>query len=138
MTERVRPMPPRDAEPSVADLMKVGLEQLRAMLRGEARLARREVERKLKEAGIGLALLVGAVVLALAVVVMVLVTLMTILAALGLWVWLSALLATLIGAAGAAGLAWAGLKRLKADHLLPQRTLRQLQRDRRAVKEQMR
>ena len=138
MAERVRPGPAYDAEPSLADLMKVGLEQLRAMLRGEARLARREVERKLKLAGIGLAMLVGALVLGLAVVVMLLVTVMTILAALGVAVWLSALLATLLGAAGAAGLAWAGLQRLKADQLLPQRTLRQLQRDRQAVQEQMR
>ena len=138
MAERVRPMAAGDSEPSVADLMKVGLEQLRAMLRGEARLARREVERKVKLAGIGLAMLAGALVLALAVVVMLLVTVMVILAALGVATWLAALLATLSGAAGAAGLAWAGLQRLKADHLLPQRTLRQLQRNRRAVEEQMR
>ena len=138
MVERARPAPATEAEPSLAELTKLALDQLRAMLRGEVRLARREAGRKLKEAGIGLAMLAGALVLGLAVVVMALVTLMAILAALGVPVWLSALLATLIGAAGAAALVWLGLKRLDADHLLPQRTLRQLQRDRTAVQEQMR
>ena len=148
MTERIRPDAPpgggfpgaasSGVEPSISDLMSHALEQVRALVRGELRLARREAERKLKQAGIGLALLVGALVLGLAVVVMVLVTLMAILAALGVPVWLSALLATLIGAGGAAGLAWLGLQRLKADALLPQRTLRQLQKDRLAVKEQIR
>lgn len=143
MAERIRPASPpgagpHGAEPSISDLMSHALEQVRALVRGELRLARREAERKLKQAGLGLALLVGALVIGLAVVVMVLVTLMTILAALGVPVWLSALLATLIGAGAAAGLAWAGLQRLKADNLLPQRTLRQLQKDRQTVKEQIR
>ena len=137
MAERVHPAPPFDEEPSVADLMRHALDQVRALVRGELRLARREVERKARQAGVGLAMLAGALVLALAVVVMLLVTIMAILAALGVPVWLSALLATLAGAAGAAGLGWMGLQRLKAEALLPERTLRQLQKDRRAVKEQM-
>ena len=138
MPERVHTTPPLGEEPSVADLMRHALDQVRTLVRGELRLAQREAGRKARQAGVGLAMLAGALVVALAVVIMVLVTLMTILAALGLPVWLSALLATLLGAAGAAGLAWLGLQRLKADALLPQRTLRQLQKDRRAVKEQMR
>lgn len=143
MVERVRSTPPPGegrlgTEPSISDLMGHALEQVRALIRGELRLARREGERKLKQAGLGLALLAGALVVGLAVVVMVLVTLMTILAALGVPVWLSALLATLIGTGAAAGLAWAGLQRLKAEELLPQRTLRQLQKDRQAAKEQIR
>ena len=138
MPERAHPTPPPAEEPSVSDLMRHALDQVRALVRGELRLAQREAARKARQAGVGVAMLVGALVLALAAVVMVLVTIMTILAALGVPVWLSALLATLLGAAGAAGLAWLGLQRLKADELLPQRTLRQLQKDRRAVKEQMR
>lgn len=143
MAERIRPGPsqgaePQGAEPSIGDLMGHALEQVRALVRGELRLAGREAQRKLKQAAIGIAMLVGALVVGLAVVVMVLVTLMTILAALGVPVWLSALLATLIGAGAAAGLGWLGLQRLKADALLPQRTLRQLQKDRLAVKEQIR
>ena len=138
MPERVHPTPPLGEEPSIADLMRHALDQVRALVRGELRLVQREAGRKARQAGVGLAMLAGALVLALAVVVMVLVTIMTILAALGAPVWLSALLATLLGTAGAAGLAWLGLQRLRADALLPQRTLRQLQKDRRAVKEQMR
>lgn len=139
MVERVRtsPLPP-GAEPSLAALLSDALEQVRALLRSEARLARREAEGKLKRAGLGLALLAGALVLGLAVAVMLLVTLMAILAALGVPAWLSALLATLIGAAAAAGLARLGLQRLRAEALLPQRTLRQLEKDRRTVREQIR
>ena len=107
-------------------------------MRDEVALARREMARKLAVAAVGVGLLGLAALTGLAVLVMVLVTLMTILAALGLPVWLSALLATLVGAAGAVALGWAGLRRLQADALLPRRTLRQLAADRRAIREQMR
>ncbi|WP_176562801.1 phage holin family protein [Paracoccus liaowanqingii] len=107
------------------------------LMRTELRLARGEVTSKVKEAGIGLGLLAGSVVLGLASVVMLLVTIMAVLAALGVPVWLAAFLALLLGLGGTAGLAWAGFQRLKADEMLPERTLRQLQRDRQMVKEEV-
>lgn len=126
------------SEPSVPDLMSNILGQATKLMRTELRLARGEVTSKVMEAGIGLGLLAGSLVLGLASVVMLLVTVMAILAALGVPVWLAAFLALLLGLGGTAGLAWAGLQRLKADEMLPERTLRQLQRDRQMVKEEVR
>ncbi|QDA36084.1 phage holin family protein (plasmid) [Paracoccus liaowanqingii] len=125
------------AEPSVPDLMSNILGHASKLMRTELRLARGEVTSKVKEAGIGLGLLAGSVVLGLASVVMLLVTIMAVLAALGVPVWLAAFLALLLGLGGTAGLAWAGFQRLKADEMLPERTLRQLQRDRQMVKEEV-
>lgn len=125
-------------EPSIGDLLTTLVDQTRSLVRDEVALAKRELSRKLAVAAAGAGLLGLAALLGLATIIMVLVTLMTILAALGLPVWLSALLATLVGAGAAAGLGYAGIRRLQADSLLPQRTLRQLAADRRAIAEQMR
>ena len=122
----------------MSDVFGKLVDQARELLRSEVRLARHEASRKLVQAGKGMAMLAGALVMGLAVSVMSLVTLMTIFAAIGLPVWLSALFATLVGLAAAGGLAWAGLGRLSADGLLPERTLRQLRRDKAALKEQIR
>ena len=48
-----------------------------------------------------------------------------------------AVIAGIIGALVSAGLAWAGLQRLRADQLAPNRTMEQLQRDAMAAKEQL-
>ena len=130
--------PPRAEERSIPDLISDALAEVSALLRAEFRLAKGEAARKLKQAGIGLVLLGGALVLALACVVMLLVTIMALLAAMGVPVALAALLALLVGLAGVAGLAWLGIQRLRADAVLPERTLRQLRRDRTLVREQTR
>ena len=124
-------------EPSIGDLLSTLIDQTKVLVRDEVALARREISRKLVVAGAGVGFLGLAALFALATLIMVLVTLMTILAALGVPVWLSALLATLVGAGAAAGLGVLGLRRLQADRLLPQRTLRQLAADARAIREQM-
>jgi hypothetical protein len=49
----------------------------------------------------------------------------------------SNLIAGIIGALVSAGLGWAGLQRLRADQLAPNRTMEQLQRDAMAAKEQL-
>ena len=120
---------------SIADLVSDALSQVSALLRTELRLAQGEAMAKLKGAGVALGLLGAAVVMALASLVMLLVTIMAVLAAIGVPVALAAFLALLAGLAGAAGLGWAGLQRLKTDTMRPERTLRQLQRDRQLVKE---
>lgn len=129
---------PEAEQASVADLMSGVLSQASKLVRTELRLAQGEATAKVRQAGIGLGLLAGAAVLALASVVMLLVTIMAILAALGIPVWLAAFLALLVGLGGTAGLGWTGIQRLKADAILPERTMRQLQRDRQMVKEQVR
>ncbi len=125
-------------EPSVGHLMSSVLGQASKLMRTELRLAQGEATDKVKKAGIGLGLLAGALILGLASVVMLLVTIMVVLAAIGVPVALAAFLALLLGLGGTAGLAWAGVQRLKADSILPRRTMRQLQRDRQMVKEQVR
>lgn len=130
--------PANQDEPDIGDLLSTLLTQARTLVRDEVALARREITRKLAVAGAGIGLLGLAALLALATLVMVLVTLMTVLAALGLPVWVSALLATLVGAGAAAGLGYMGLRRLQADNLVPRRTLRQLAADARALREQAR
>ena len=123
---------------SIPELISNAMSQISALLRTELRLAQGEAMGKVKQAGIGLGMLGGALVLVLASVVMLLVTIMAILAAIGAPVALAALLATLIGLGGAAGLGWLGMQRLRADALKPERTLRQLKQDRLTVKEQTR
>ena len=133
----VTPVPPVRDDAPVGELMSIALDRLRALARSELRLARAETQVKLSRAGIGLALLAGALLFVPAVCVMVLVTLMTMFAALDLPVWLSAFLATLLGIGIAAGLAYAGKTRLEADGLVPKRSLRQLARTRTALKERL-
>ena len=125
-------------EPSVGDLLSTLIDQTKVLVRDEVALARREVARKLVVAGVGIGLLALAALVALATIIMVLVTLMTIFAALDVPVWLSALLATLVGAGAAAGLGVLGIQRLQADRLLPQRTMRQIAADVRALRGRMR
>ena len=124
--------------PSVADLMSAAFDQASTLVRTEIRLAQGEAVAKAKQAAVGLGLLVGALVLALACAVMLLVTIMVVLAEVGVPTALAAILALLLGLGGTAGLAWAGLRRMKADAMRPERTMRQLRRDRQMIKEQAR
>ena len=129
---------PRAEEPSVADLMSAALGQASTLMRTELRLAQGEAAAKARQAAVGLGLLAGALILALASLVMLLVTVMVVLAEIGVPTALAAVLALLLGLGGTAGLVWAGIQRLKADAILPERTLRQLRRDRQMMKEQAR
>ena len=124
--------------PSVADLMSAALDQASALVRTELRLAQGEAVAKAKQAAVGLGLLAGALILGLASVVMLLVTIMVVLAEIGVPTALAAILALLLGLGGTAGLVWAGLERLKTDAMRPERTMRQLRRDRQMIKEQAR
>ena len=124
--------------PSVADLMSAALSQASTLVRTEIRLAQGEAVAKAKQAAVGLGLLAGALVLALACTVMLLVTIMVVLAEVGVPTALAAILALLLGLGGTAGLAWAGLQKVKADAMRPERTMRQLRRDRQMIKEQAR
>lgn len=126
-----------DDDRSFADLASSVLENASALVRTELRIAKAEMKESATKAARGLALLAGAVALGLATVMMSLVALLAILEALGMPVWLAAILTTLIAAAGTAGLALLGAKRLRADELVPERTLAQLNKDRLAAKEQM-
>lgn len=133
-----RPAGPGAEPPSVTDLISDALDQASTLVRAEIRLAQGEAVAKAKQAAMGLGLLAGALVLALACAVMLLVTVMVVLAEVGVPTALAAILALLLGLGGTGGLAWAGLQRMKADAMRPERTMRQLRRDRQMIKEQAR
>lgn len=148
MTEERRERPTRYGHPkvthssdddrSLAELASNVLENASALMRAEMRLARVEAKESARRAAKGLALLAGAVALGLATLIMSLVAYVAILVAVGLPLWLAAILTTVTAAAVTAGLALVGTKRLRADELVPRRTLAQLNKDRIAVKEQIR
>lgn len=125
-------------ERSFAELISDALSQLTALVRNEIQLAKAEVAQKANKAAIGLAMLAAGAALAIATLVMVLFTVAALLSDAGLPAGVSALIATLLGAGVAVGLAWMGIQKLKAEALLPERTMRQLNRDTAAAKEQMR
>lgn len=147
MTEGRRERPTRYGRPKVthslanaqtlAELASDVLENASALAQAEMRLAQAEVKESAKRAAKGLALLAGAVALGLATVIMSLVAYLAILVAVGLPVGLAAILTTVTAAAGTAALALLGIRRLRADELVPGRTLAQLNKDRLAVKEKM-
>ena len=119
----------------VSALIGDALQQLSRLLRSEVALARAEVAEKAQRASKGLAMIVCGGLLVMPGVAVLLIALGTFLIEMGLRPSLSYLLAALVGLAVATLAVLAGIGRLKADTLTPNRTLSQLQRDAAAVKE---
>jgi apolipoprotein N-acyltransferase len=124
-----------DADPRpTGSLLSDAINQLTRLVRGEVALAKAEVAQNIRSAGLGVGLLVGAVVLifvALNVLVFALV------AALGELIgpgW-SALLVGVVILVVAAILAMRGLNALKPENLTPSRTVRNVQADAQTIKE---
>jgi hypothetical protein len=124
-----------DADPRpTGSLLSDAINQLTRLVRGEVALAKAEVAQNIRSAGLGVGLLVGAVVLifvALNVLVFALV------AALGELIgpgW-SALLVGVVLLVVAAILAMRGLNALKPENLTPSRTVRNVQADAQTIKE---
>lgn len=119
---------------SLGTLVSDALSQLRALLRTEVQLAKSELSKKASKAGLALAMLAAGAAFALATTVMLLFTVAALLADAGVPSGLAALLATMLGALVTIGLSWAGLQKLKAKALVPERTIRQLRHDAAAAK----
>jgi len=124
-----------DADPRpTGSLLSDAINQLTRLVRGEVALAKAEVAQNIRSAGLGIGLLVGAVVLifvALNVLVFALV------AALGEVIgpgW-SALVVGVVILVVAAILAMRGLNALKPENLTPSRTVRNVQADAQTIKE---
>jgi nucleoside permease NupC len=124
-----------DADPRpTGSLLSDAINQLTRLVRGEVALAKAEVAQNIRSAGLGVGLLVGAVVLifvALNVLVFALV------AALGELIgpgW-SALIVGVVILGVAAILAMRGLNALKPENLAPSRTVRNVQADAQTIKE---
>lgn len=135
--DQPHPGEPANERKPVSALVSEALQQLSRLARSEAALAKAEVSEKAKQAMRGGAMLGLAAALALPSLFILLMALAAVLAALGLPVWLAYLITAVIGFAAAAILARMGLTRLKADMLLPNRTLNQLHRDASTLKEHL-
>jgi uncharacterized membrane protein YqjE len=124
-----------DADPRpTGTLLTDAINQLTRLVRGEVALAKAEVAQNIKNAGLGIALLVGAVVLvfvALNVLVLALVAALSAIMPAG---WASLLVGVvLLAVAGL--LAMRGLNALKPENIAPSRTLANVQADAQAIKE---
>jgi nucleoside permease NupC len=124
-----------DADPRpTGSLLSDAINQLTRLVRGEVALAKAEVAQNIKNAGVGAALLVGAVVL---VFVALNVLVLALVAALGELIgagW-AALVVGIVLLAIAGILAMRGLNALKPENLAPSRTVRNVQADAQTIKE---
>jgi len=115
-------------------LLSDALNQLTRLVRGEVALAKAEVAQNIKNAALGVGLLAGAAVLALVALIVLAGALV---AALGHLIgpgW-AALLVGIAILAVAGLLALRGLNALKPENLAPSRTVRNVQADALAIKE---
>jgi hypothetical protein len=128
-------MPPDDR--SFSDLLADALNRLTTLVRTEIQLARTEISLKISKAATGIAMVMGSAAFAISGLVLILLAIAAWLDNAGLSRGFSNLIAGIIGALVSAGLGWAGLQRLRADQLAPNRTMEQLQRDAMAAKEQL-
>jgi hypothetical protein len=128
-------MPPDNR--SFSDLLADALNRLTTLVRTEIQLARTEISFKISKAATGIAMVMGSAAFAISGLVLILLAIAAWLDNAGLSRGFSNLIAGIIGALVSAGLGWAGLQRLRADQLAPNRTMEQLQRDAMAAKEQL-
>jgi uncharacterized membrane protein len=128
-------MPPDDR--SFSDLLADALNRLTTLVRTEIQLARTEISLKISKAATGIAMVMGSAAFAISGLVLILLAIAAWLDNAGLSRGFSNLIAGIIGVLVSVGLAWAGLQRLRADQLAPNRTMEQLQRDAMAAKEQL-
>ena len=119
---------------SFSELIANGLEQLSALFRSEIQLAKAEMAKKATNAGMAIGLMAGGVAFAMATLVMLLTTVATFLVEAGMGAGLAFLLATVVGGAVAAILVSAGIKKLKSETMVPERTVHQVQMDAQAAK----
>lgn len=118
----------------VSELISEALQQLSKLMRNELALAKAEVSFNARQAVRGSAMLGVAAVVALPSLFILLMALAAFLAEMGLPASLSYLVTAVIGFIAAGILAKVGMNRLKADLLVPNRTINQLQRDAATVK----
>jgi len=127
-------MPTNPDNRPVSELFSDALNQFSKLVRNEIELARAEFAAKAQQAIAGIGLLAGAAVFLIPSVVLLLMALASLLAEV-MPAALANLLAAVAGFVIVAILAWTGINRLKAETLVPNRTLGQLQRDAAAAKE---
>jgi len=120
---------------SISRLIGDAFEQLSHLVQTEIRLARAEIADKAAQAGTGIGLVFGGLLLMVPALVLFLIALAIFLIQMGLLPVLAHLLAGLLAAAASALLIVLGLDRLKPSGLTPDVTIRQVQKDIDAAKE---
>ena len=124
-------------EQSIGDLLKHLSEQTATLVRQELELAKAEMQQKGKRAGVGIGLIGGGGVLALAAVGALTATLILLL---GEWMdaWIAALIVTVVYAAGAALLALRGKEKVsEATPPIPEETIETVKEDAQWAKTQI-
>ncbi len=119
----------------LSELVSDALRQLSGLVRTEIGLAKAELGDKAKQAAWGGAMLGAAALLALPSLTVLMLAIAAIMVEAGVASWLAYLITAVIGFAVAGILAKVGLNRLKADMLVPNRTITQVQRDAATVRE---
>ena len=125
------------AQKSVAELVSEALQQFSSLVRSEVGLLRAEVSDKAKQALRGGAMLGIAAVVAVPSLAILMLALAAFLVEMGLAASLSCLITAVVGFVIAGVLAKVGLSRLRADLLVPNRTINQLHRDAATMKEHL-
>jgi Putative Actinobacterial Holin-X, holin superfamily III len=120
---------------SISRLLGGAFEQLAQLVQTEIRLAKAELADKAAKAGMGVGLVFGGLLLMVPALVLFLIALALFLTNLGLSPVTAHLLAGAIGAGASAVLLVSGLARLKPSGLMPDTTIRQIQKDIAAAKE---
>lgn len=125
-----------DADPRpTGSLLSDAVNQLTRLVRGEVALAKAEVAQNVRNAAIGVGLLVGAVILSLVALHVLAAALVAALAATGLGAGWSALIVGVVILVVALLLALRGLSALKPENLAPSRAIRNVQADAQTIKE---
>jgi len=120
---------------SISRLLGGAFEQLAQLVQTEIRLAKAELADKAAKAGMGVGLVFGGLLLMVPALVLFLIALALFLTNMGLSPVTAHLLAGAIGAGASAVLLVSGLARLKPSGLVPDTTIRQIQKDIAAAKE---
>jgi uncharacterized protein YacL len=123
-----------DSRP-VSELFGDALKQLSKLMHNELQLARAEIAVKASEAISGMGLVVGAGISMIPALVLLLMALAAWIEELGTRSSIAHLMAGAVGLVIGGILAGIGISRLKANSLVPKRTLEQIQRDVTAAKE---
>lgn len=114
---------------SIPEIVSDVVHQFTTLVRKEGQLARAEVSQKLTQAAGGIGLAIFGAVLAIPALVILLEAAVAGLTSAGWPVYWAALLVGGIALIVGIALLLAGANRLKADNLVPQKTIHQLQRD---------
>lgn len=125
---------PPETKP-VSELISDGLAQFSRLVRNEVALARAEVTDKARQVARGGAMLGVAAFVALPALFILMMALAAGLHESGLAWWLSYLVTAVVGFVAAAILGMVGMNRLKAEALVPNRTINQLHRDAATMKQ---